>query len=270
MTEPSSLLFVPGIQPERFEKAIATDADLVCIDLEDAVSHDDKPKARTVTLNYLANGAENVGLRLNGVTTTEGVADLHILLEKGVNPPFVMIPKVESAETVNLYRGWLGEQTPIIPIVETAMGLEKATEIFSASGVAYGLFGAVDYAADVGCDLSYDALLAPRTRLLNAAAISHIPLIDAPYTHVHDLEGLAKEIAKTRVLGMRARAAIHPNQVAVIHKAFTPTKEEREHAQRVVDAFDDAGGRAALLDGKLIELPVIKAARRVLATPMNE
>jgi len=266
MNDPRSLLFVPGARPERFEKAIAAGADLVCIDLEDAVSPDEKSEARLAAFDFLVSAPENVGVRLNGLTTEDGVADLHLLLQKQLKPAFVMLPKVESAESIRLYRGWLGNETDIIPIVETARGLESAAEIFSEQGVSCGLFGGVDYSADVGCDLSYEGLLAPRTRLLNAAAVSQIALIDVPYTNVRDQEGLAAEIRKTRVLGMRARAAIHPDQVAVIHDALAPTAEERAHAERVVAAFDAAEGRAALLDGKLIELPVIKAARRILAS----
>ena len=267
MSNARSLLFVPGSQPERFQKAMASGADLVCIDLEDAVSPLDKTIAREKTFAYLAKGPRNAGLRLNGLSTKDGLADLYSLIENEISPAFVMVPKVEIPDIIHLYREWLGDQTQIIPIVETAKGLERAPEIFAALGVGYGLFGGVDYAADVGCDLSYDGLLAPRTRLLNAAAASETSLIDTPYTDVRDLEGLANEIKKTRTLGMRARAAIHPNQVSVIHTGFSPTLEERDYAQRVIEAFDAAEGKAALMDGKLIELPVIKAARRVLATP---
>ena len=267
MADARSLLFVPGSQPERFEKAVATGADLVCIDLEDAVSPVDKAKARETTLDFLASGSVNAGLRLNGLSTKDGVADLYSLIENEIKPAFVMVPKVEAPETIHLYRDWVGDQTQIIPIVETAKGLERAQEIFAALGVGYGLFGGVDYAADVGCALSYDGLLAPRTRLLNAAAVSGTSLIDTPYTNVRDLEGLAHEIKKTRSIGMRARAAIHPDQIPIIHTSFSPTAEERDYAQRVIEAFDAAEGKAALMDGKLIELPVIKAARRVLATP---
>ena len=267
MQDPRSLLFVPGSRPERFDKAIATDADLVCIDLEDAVSPDDKDQARQAVFDFLASPRDRVGVRLNELTTATGVADLNALLAGAIVPSFVMLPKVESEETVRLYHGWLDDRTFILPIVETARGLEAAREIFSAPGVGCGLFGGVDYASDVGCEPGYEGLYAARTRLLNAAAVAQVTLIDVPYTDVHDLDGLAEDTRKNRRLGMRARAAIHPGQLDVIHRALAPTAEEREQARRVVDAFDAAEGRVALLDGKLIELPVIKAARRILATP---
>ena len=268
--EPRSLLFVPGTREERIGKAVAAGADLVCIDLEDAVPPDDKTKARKAVLTWLQKGQRHVGVRVNGLTTAEGVADVHALIESRVQPAFVMVPKVEHEETLRLYSHWLAADTHIIPIVETARGLERASEIFAEPGVQQGLFGGVDYSADVGCDLGFEGLLAARTRLLNAAASSRVTLFDTPYTNVRDLDGLADEIHLTRKLGMRARAAIHPDQVSVIHKALMPTEEERENARRIIAAYDAAGGRAALLDGKLIELPVIKSARRILAMPADE
>ena len=265
MTEPRSLLFVPGARSERFEKALAAGADLVCIDLEDAVPPDDKSRARGLTLDYLAKAPAHVGLRVNSLATAQGVADVNALMTSGARPAFVMLPKVEHEEIIRLYGGWLSDSTHIIPIIETATGLERAREILSAPRVRCAVFGGVDYAADAGCDLSYEGLLAPRSRLLNAAAVAGVTLLDVPYTDVRDLKGLADEIRRTRVLGMRARAAVHPYQVSVIHQALAPTAAEVEDARRVVEAFDVMEGRPALLDGKMIELPVIKAARRILA-----
>ncbi len=270
MIEPRSLLFVPGARPERFDKAVAANADLVCIDLEDAVAPDDKAMARRVALSYLKKESEHIGLRVNMLTTMEGVQDLVALMESRVRPTFIMLPKVEHEETIRLYRAWLQEEVGIIPIVETSRGLERAHKIFAAPGVKCGLFGGVDYAADTGCEFSFDGLLAARTRLLNAAAASGVTLLDVPYTDVRDLDGLAGEIRRTRVLGMSARAAVHPAQIEVIHQSLAASEAEVEDAKRVVAAFEVAAGSPALLDGKLIELPVIKAARRTLARQSGE
>ncbi len=262
-SEPRSLLFVPGSNPDRFDKAVAAGADLVCIDLEDAVAPDDKDRARSNLLDYLQSAADIVGLRINAINTHAGLKDVHQLIANGATPAFVMLPKVEQPQTLALMSEWL-PAIPLIPIVETARGLGAASSILDHPSVSAAVFGGVDYAADVGCDLSWDGLYSARTELLRAAAASGVTLLDVPYTNVTDLDGLAAEVTRLRSLGMRARAAIHPKQIAVIHQALAPSAEEIEQARRVVAAFDAADGKAALLDGKLIELPVIKAARRVL------
>jgi citrate lyase beta subunit len=264
---PRSLLFVPGTRPERFAKALDTGADLVCIDLEDAVPPEQKAAARSTALDFLAAAAPTVpvGVRINALTTADGIADMHALLERGLAPRFVMLPKTEAAAQARQLQQLLPAQTQVVPIIESAAALALADDIFALPGIETAVFGAVDFVADVGCELAWEPLLAARGQLVLAGTRHDVTVLDVPYTDVKNLEGLKAETLRAKALGFRARSAIHPAQIPVIHEALMPTAEELAQAQRVVDAFDSAAGGAALLDGKLIELPIIKAARRMLA-----
>ncbi|MEM8988056.1 MAG: CoA ester lyase [Pseudomonadota bacterium] len=264
-----SLLFVPGARPDRYEKAAASGADMVCIDLEDAVAPDGKDAAREAALAYLQTppqGGVEVGLRINSIRHADGLADVLGLVRSGATPAFVMVPKAANAAELRVVREAIGPAAPpLFPLVESAEAMANAEGIAGAEGVAYVLFGGVDYSADVGCDLSWDALLYARARLAAACAKAGVVLFDVPYLDVGDEDGLIETTRKAKALGVQARAAIHPAQVSGIHRALAPSAEEIETAGRIVEAFEAAGGGVALLDGKLIELPVIMAARRTLA-----
>ncbi|MCR9276506.1 MAG: CoA ester lyase [Pseudomonadaceae bacterium] len=262
---PRSLLFVPGSRPERFVKAIAAGADLVCIDLEDAVGPGQKDEARTAVVSFLAESPDNVGVRINALNSELGVFDAAALLAADFSPAFVMLPKVEDAGPISWASDLFAESVRIIPIIESARGLANAHGICEQDRVSEVLFGAVDYSAELGCTLSWDALFYARITLINAAVCGDATLLDAPWIDVADASGLAEEVRRTRALGMPARAAIHPSQIPVIHAALAPSVAELEYARRVVDAFETADGGAALLDGKLIERPVVESARRTLA-----
>jgi citrate lyase beta subunit len=259
-----SLLFVPGSRPERFEKALAAGADAVCIDLEDAVAPDAKDEARRAVAAFVRDGArKGLGVRINGWASDHFAEDCRAL--KGLPAAFVMVPKAENPDQLGEARDRLGDGAPPLwPIIESGEGLRQAWEIADAEGVGGVLFGAADYSAEVGCTLEWDSLLYARGKLAAAAARAGAELLDVPYLDVQDTAGLAVSTRKAKALGFTGRACIHPTQVAAVNDVFTPSPEETDRARRVVAAFEAAGGGAALLDGKLIELPVIRAARRTL------
>ncbi len=259
-----SLLFVPGSRPERFAKALAAGADAVCIDLEDAVPPDGKDPARAAVLAFLQTAERSVGVRVNGVASPHFEADCRALA--GAGPlAFVMIPKADRPEHLAHVRKLLGELAPPLwPVVETAEGLRNAWDIAGADGVQGVLFGGADFAAEIGTDLSWEALLYARGRLVAAAARAGVELLDVPGLDVRDAEGLEASTRRAKAIGFTGRACIHPDQVATVNAVFAPSAGELAHARRVLDAFDAAKGAAALLDGKLIELPVVRAARRIL------
>jgi citrate lyase subunit beta/citryl-CoA lyase/(S)-citramalyl-CoA lyase len=261
-----SLLFVPGARPERFAKACEAGADAVCIDLEDAVAPDDKAAARAAVIDYLSGAPPHprVGLRINRVGSAFGVADLAALAASTARPAFVMAPKVESAEDLGVASEALGAPK-LWPIIESALGMHRAWDIAGARGVEGVLFGGADYSADIGATLDWEPMLFARSTLVNACAGAGVELLDVPYLDVNDDAGLAESTRRARALGFTGRACIHPKQVAGVNAVFTPSAAEIVHARRVLAAFEDAKGAAALLDGKLIELPVIRAARRALA-----
>ncbi|MEM1381069.1 MAG: CoA ester lyase [Pseudomonadota bacterium] len=261
-----SLLFVPGARPDRFEKAVAAGADLTCIDLEDAVAPDGKDDARKETLAYLAATSDRVspvGLRVNGYGTTWFDDDL-ATLESAQGVDFVMMPKPLALSEIDAVRDAYG-QDRIIVVMETARSIGLAEEIADHPAVCGAVYGAIDLAGEIGCDLSWEAHLYARSRCAAAFGAARKVLFDVPYLDVKDPEGLKAATKRAQALGIHARAAIHPAQLEPIHEALAPTAEEVTHAERVVAAFEAANGGVALLDGKLIELPVIKAARRTLA-----
>ncbi len=262
-----TFLFVPGDRPERFDKALAAGADAVCIDLEDAVGPAAKAQARATVAAFVAARGRRAGVRLgvrvNGVRSAEGGEDARALAGAGAD--FVMIPKAEAAADVALVRAALGDGAPPIwAVVESAEAVRQAWEIAAAPGLAGVLFGGADYAADLGCTLEWDPLLFARGTLAAACARAGIELLDVPHLDVRDLDDLRASTARIKAMGFTGRACIHPDQVAPVAQVFAPTPAERDRARRVCEAFEAAGEGAALLDGKLIDLPVVRAARRIL------
>ncbi|MEP3888908.1 MAG: CoA ester lyase [Hellea sp.] len=262
-----SQLFVPGNRPDRFEKACQAGADLVCIDLEDAVGPAEKAEARDEVLKWLANTThKNVSLRINGVDTPYGQADIAALKSRQLALPFIMVPKVGSREEVDDLDQTLPVSLgPIFAIIESAAGLVNADEIFSHARVGLGMYGAIDYAGEVDCDQSWDTHLYARSRLVAAANAFGVQFFAGPHVKVRDLDDCETTTMRLKTLGIHARSAIHPAQIARIHVALAPSEAEIAFAEKVIAADKAAGGNVVLLDGKFIEAPVVKKALRVLA-----
>lgn len=263
-----SLLFVPGSRPERFGKALAAGADITCIDLEDSVAPSGKAEARAAALSFIADqGApDHLWLRINPVRSAVGLADLLAVLDSPAGPRTLMLPKLSDPSDLAFLEEVLGDRPlSLVPLIETAAGLRQAAAIARGPRIRALLFGAVDLSAELGCGLDWEPLLFARSTLVAAAAEGGVGLFDVPAIDVTDVEGLRASTARARTLGFTGRACIHPSQVGVVNEIFTPTAAEIDRANRVVDAFAQAGGGVALLDGKLIEMPVVRAARRVLA-----
>lgn len=262
-----SLLYVPGSRPERFEKAAATGADIVCVDLEDAVGPGDKPAARINALDYLAGERRRPtqwAIRINSPRTALGIADLAILLERGAAPDLLVTPKTQSGDEARMLHEIFGGRIPLCPMIETPEGLAHAYDIASAPSVAGLMFGGVDFSAEMGVPQAWEPLLFARSTLAAACGRAGCWLLDGPATDVADLDALAQTTARSRDLGFTGRSCIHPTQVPVIHAAYTPAEADVAWARRVIEAFDAAEGGVALLDGKLIEKPIARAARRTL------
>jgi citrate lyase beta subunit len=267
-----SLLFVPATRPDRFEKAAAAGADMVCIDLEDAVALDDKAAARDTALGYLS-GPLPAGprwvLRINSPRTELGLHDLLALLSSAAAPDALFIPKASSGEEMR----WLDDllsaadkDIDLLPVIESAEGLDRAVEIAGSSlrNVAVG-FGSADYAAELGSDMSVPALAYGRGRIAAAAGQAGIAAIDGIWPDFKDDDGLRGDTELIRSMGFDGKIAIHPRQVDVIHAVFAPSEEEVAHARRVVAASEAAKGGIATVDGEMIDNPVVVAAQHVLA-----
>ena len=209
-------LFVPGNRPERFEKACNAGADLITIDLEDAVGNKDKDATRHHVLDWLSKTEnKHVSLRINARDSSFGQADIEALANSKLALPYLMIPKVETKADINkldkLLPKCLG---PFFPIIETAQGLLNSREIFSCERVQLAMFGAVDFASDINSEISWDAHLYARSHLITCAAAENVTLFDAPHINVKDLEDCKRSTRRAKSIGLHARSAIH---LSLIH-----------------------------------------------------
>ncbi|MDR7101180.1 CoA ester lyase [Croceicoccus sp. BE223] len=261
-----SLLFVPGNRPDRFAKAFASEADCVCIDLEDAIPANAKDDARGAALAAAATAARCLAIRINPVTTRAGLADLLALAAADVRPAVILVPMVEDAAEVAIVRRVLADpQVTLVPLVETVRGLDNAGAIAADPAVGTVMFGGGDFSAEIGVALEWTPLLAARSRLVMACASQGKGVLDVPFIRMDDAEGLARECEMARDLGFTAKAAIHPAQIAAIHAAFRPAPADVEEAEAAVAAYAEAGGGAVRFRGKMLEAPVMARYRQILA-----
>lgn len=268
-----SLLFVPALRPDRYWKALDAGADVVCIDMEDAVAIDRKDEGRTLTLPLFAQASHpqvERMVRINGLSTYHGLKDLQALIESSAPPPSIMIPKVRSAEEIQLIDALLsaGPASTIryCVIIETNQGLERAIEIAKSSPrIDSMILGAVDMSADLRCVKAWEPLLYARSRLVHAAASAGIDLLDVPFLNLDDPDGLAREAHACAQLGFTGKASIHPNQIPIINAAFSPSTAQIEKARKVCKAFEQSSSGLVVVDNELIELPVVRSYYRMLA-----
>lgn len=269
MTKPLvvTLLYVPGDREDRARKALVSTADVVIVDLEDAVARDAKPAAREAAARLVAEHPDRaVQVRVNALGTPWSEADLRMVRELPLSVG-VRVPKLTSAADVADVVALAGER-PVHGLLESARGVEAAFEIGSAGHVASLGLGEADLRADlgVGDDSGLDWC---RQRLVVAARAAGLaPPAMAVYTNVTDLDGLAASCRHGRRLGFVGRAAIHPRQLSVIDEAFRPEPEEVERARAVVDAVASAAasgdGTAVLPDGTFLDAAMVAQANRVL------
>ena len=271
-------LFVPGDRPERVHKAIDLGVDAVIIDFEDAVAPARKATARQLTaelLQELRPGC-GIGVRINGLEDPDAVAaDLEALQSCWATVDAVMLPKASSPDQIRQLEELLtkaGSQAAILPLVETAQGIEDAVRIAAASPrVATLVLGPADLSAELGVVPTPAGLelLMARSRLVLACAAAGLARpIDGPWLVLNDDSGLAESARQARLLGFGGKASIHPQQLAAIREAFSPSADEVAWARQVLDAFEEsleAGvGAVKLADGTFIDAPVADRARSIL------
>jgi citrate lyase beta subunit len=269
--QPRSMLFVSGEKVERFAKAMAAGADLVCIDLEDAVHPDRKAEARGQVLGWLKTTSRpadacGIALRLNGLRTLEGIRDVLALVESGVAVDWLLLPKTEHATDVQAIESWCGAQIgAITALVESPLGIENLASIARAGGKLGALMlGGADLSAELDARFDWDGLLSARGRLVNAAKSTGLQAWDVPNVDLSSEEGLATETRKALALGFGCKTAIHPQQIRTIHAAFTPTAAEIEWATVLLKAVPEGQGSGAFLfQGKMVDAPLLKKARRI-------
>ncbi|MDI2125071.1 HpcH/HpaI aldolase/citrate lyase family protein [Yinghuangia seranimata] len=254
-----SLLFVPGDRPDRFDKAASSGADLVVVDLEDAVAAADKDAARDHAAAWLAHGNRAI-VRINAPGTPWSDADL--AMAAGYGCP-VMVPKAEDPAVLADLAARTAGRFDLVPLVETALGVERAYEVCSTPGAVRAAFGNVDLSAQLG--IAHDdhtALAYARSRLVAASAAAGIASpVDGVTTAVRDADALRADVAHARRLGFTGKLCIHPAQLAGVATGFIPSAEEVRWAERVLAA----GESVTAVDGQMVDKPVLERARRVLA-----
>lgn len=264
---PLSYLFVPGDRPERFAKALASGADRVIIDLEDAVSPFDKAAAREAIAAWMSSANEEIRgkllIRINDASTGWYADDLKLLRQ--VRAACVMLPKCESRRQVTDVLGSLDAGATALPLVETARGLLSALDLATAPGVARLAFGSLDYMADLDIPADSPALQHAAIQLAIASRAAGLPPPVAGVTPDIDADRVAADMAQARSLGFGAKMCIHPAQLAAVHRALRPGAEELVWAQRILSASRAAGGSAIQLDGKMVDRPVVLKAERIMA-----
>lgn len=262
-----SLLFVPALRPERVAKAAAAGADIVCVDMEDSVAPDRKAEARRLASEVLRSppSGATICVRINPIRGPEGPLDAAALAAAGVKPGYVMLPKVDGEmDLAKARHAWGGSAPAMIATIETAIAVERATEIARAVAPDGFLFlGAMDLSAELGCALEWEPLIYARGRVVQAATAGGVEAMDTPYPDIADEAGAAEEARKARRFGFTGKAAIHPKHLAGIHAAFTPSADEVMWARRVIEGMAKSTG-VLQLDGKMIDRPVVRAAERTL------
>lgn len=282
---PRSMLFVSAEKPARFARALASGADMVCIDLEDAVHPDNKQQARGDVVRFLSDRSPvpgvALGVRINPVETSEGLADIHALVSAPGRIDVIVLPKVTSPRDVTLCQSWFsGYCDGIVALLETPGAIETAVSIarggvHSSSGPALLalMLGGADLASELGAAFAWDSLLPARGRLVNAAKAAGLQAWDVPHLALDEPDAVAAETRAVRAMGFDCKAAIHPAQLDAIHDAFAPSGEELAWARGVIEAGEANGhgasgdGRAGafLHKGKMVDEPVLKHARRLVA-----
>ncbi|MBT3640741.1 MAG: CoA ester lyase [Acidiferrobacteraceae bacterium] len=266
-----SFIFAPGLRPELYPKALACGADIVCVELEDGVAPHDKDEAREKTMALFAepqadDGVERI-VRINCVRSAVGLDDVQAILATDTPPPALMLPKVVSPDEIVWLDDLLterGHDTRLHIIIEMNAGLEAVFDIARASSRIDALFfGGVDMSADLRCKNTWEPLLYARSRVVHAAASVGIDAIDVPYLDLDDLEGMKAQAQLAKELGFSGKGAVHPKQISALNEVFTPSPEEVAKAQKILAAFEAANTGLVVVDGKLIEKPVVREMQRI-------
>lgn len=277
-----SWLFVPGHQQRMIDKAMGLQVDAIIFDLEDGVPASEKEDARRRIHAAVDQRAHPQALfvRVHPAQSSELSADLTAVAHPGLHG--LVLPKAESPDDVHRVDAMVEERETesglepgtirLVPLIETAKGLIQAPAIAGSCARLSGLmFGDQDFALDLGMlgagQTSMPEHLYARSAVVVAAASQNLQAIDRACVGVHELDVLHTDARQARELGFTGKALIHPGQIRTIHEVFTPTPDEIECARRLIEAFERAGHEdrgAVLVDGRMVDRPVVERARRIL------
>ena len=268
-----SFIFTPALRPDMYPKALASGADIVCVELEDGIAPREKAEARHNMVRIFEapqaeDGVERI-VRINALRERFGIDDVQAVLAARTPPPALMLPKVRSPDEVLVLDQLLterGHATRLHVIIETNEGLEAAFAIANCSNRIDAIFfGGVDMAAELRCRNAWEPLLFARSRVVHAAASAGLDAIDVPFLDLDDIDGMRVDAERARDLGFAGKGAVHPRQIATLNEVFTPSEDEIGYARRVIDAFNAADTGLLVMEGKLIEKPVLHEMHRIIS-----
>lgn len=277
-----SMLFLPGNNPNMLINGNCLGADAVIFDLEDAVSPAEKDAARILvrnTMRYMDFRGCEIIVRINSVDTPYWKADIDAILPE--KPAMILLPKTGGPKDAQLADEYMSEvekriglengAVGLMPLIETALGVENAYAIATACPRVQALFlGAEDLTADLQCKRTKEGreIEYARTRLVVAARAAGIDVYDTPFTDVNDDEGMLVDAELAKGLGFSGKASISPRHVEIINQVFSPSKKEIDYAYEVIEAITlakEQGKGAISLYGKMIDAPIVARAERVIA-----
>ncbi|MEV6048690.1 HpcH/HpaI aldolase/citrate lyase family protein [Streptomyces xanthochromogenes] len=263
-------IITPALRAGRFEGAQNCGAAVAVVDIEDSVALRDKQTARTACEAFFAlpDPTCTRGIRINSLTTLDGIKDIAALAAYTHRPDLILVPKVESPRDIELTAASLdtdGYTPDIWALIESPRAFNNLPGIMRAPRLGGVVFGSADYAASVGCGLSWEALRYTRSSLINAATAADIPAIDAPTWELHNPDTLRRDAELAKELGFYGKGCVHPRHVEVINEVFTPTAEELSQARAIVAAADASGGSVTTVNGQMRGTPFFNAARALIA-----
>lgn len=275
-----TMLFIPGNNPGMLQSASILGADSIIFDLEDAVSPSEKDSARILVreaIKHLNHKPCEITVRVNPLTTPFGMKDIVEIAK--VKPDALLIPKAEEDQMIEISEtlsrvesecGYEDGAIKLIPLVESAYGVEKVYDIIKSSTRTVAvLFGGEDYTADMGIKRTKvgEEIFYARNRVAVACRAAKVDSIDTPFTDTNDMDGLIIDTEKAKSLGFTGKAVINPRQVDYIHQVLAPETKDIEYAERVLEAMavaESEGKGVFSLDGKMIDAPIINRARQTV------
>ena len=258
-----SFLFVPGDRPERFDKAAASGANDIILDLEDAVSMEAKPKAREAVQTWLIQTKRPALVRINSANTPWFEDDLSMIADVQQANAAVMLPKADARSLAHVVAQLPGRR--VIALIETVAAYLDLKEICSIKGIEQLAFGSVDFSTESGIADEDHALDSVRVQIvLESARAGLLPPIDGVSVNFSDAELIMQDTRRSLQLGFGAKLCIHPAQVGPVNAAFEPSAAEVDWARRVLAAFGASAGAATAVDGKMIDKPLVDKAQRIM------
>ena len=257
-------IFIPANKLTYVEKAIKSGADGIIFDLEDSILLNDKPKARENLFKYLSSNNPDaiIYIRINDLSSENGISDLEMLSE--LNFAFI-IPKFEDEGNFNK----ISKDIKIIPLIETPLAINNLNKIAKNEKVIGLSFGAADFSSMIGSEMSWDAMLYARSKIILECSINNLISIDSPFMNIANMDAFENEVKKSKSIGMLSKAAINPSQISIIKKYFLPTEDEILEAKEIINLYKKSNNGVFSYKGKVVDKPIIKIMENKLIISGN-